>query len=247
MSNSKWRPDEFETQILDVVDSCSVALSAKEISEILHRIGVQESKNKIIKALSTLEFHKQIHYDVYCGDWDNRCYLTKSIELPSEDTYVSKAYADAKKAAVENYIERKLKERPEDREEAELPSECGVKNAICWKCGGPIKEADAFCSRCGANQTKPKNKCASSASKFTRSQEEEYEELAAAHPVAHVISCIVLALMLVGIVCFFQSCSSSSSRYRGSEDRWNSLTPHQQEVAEQSYEYYQVLKEMGAK
>lgn len=54
-----------------------------------------------------------------------------------------------------------------------------------------------------------------------------------------------LAAIVIGIALLFYSCSAASSRYEGTEERWNELSPHEQEVIQQYNEYTDALEEMS--
>lgn len=62
--------------------------------------------------------------------------------------------------------------------------------------------------------------------------------------VLDVISKLIVIAILFGVVFFFYSCSTSCSRYRGSEERWNELSPQEQRNAEQANEYMNALDSM---
>lgn len=62
--------------------------------------------------------------------------------------------------------------------------------------------------------------------------------------VLDVISKLIVIAILFGVVFLFYSCSTSSSRFRGTEERWNELSPQEQRNAEQYNEYMNTLDSM---
>ena len=59
-----------------------------------------------------------------------------------------------------------------------------------------------------------------------------------------VVDKVIEIVIIVAVIALFASCSTNCSRYEGSEERWNELSPQEQRNAEQSNEYMNTLDSM---